>query len=70
MAFPTDRDGLKAAGYVFSNHGRCRGCREEVEWYETPNKKKIPMNLMAHGSSLAVSHFTTCPKRDEFRKER
>jgi hypothetical protein len=68
MPFPQTRDALIAAGYKFSNHAKCRGCHEEIEWYETPTGKKMPMNLMMEGSSPAIAHWSTCPERDAFRK--
>jgi hypothetical protein len=70
MPFPTTRDAMVAGGYKFSNHARCRSCQEEVEWYETPRGKKMPFNLMPDGNSAAITHFTTCPEADLFRKPR
>jgi hypothetical protein len=68
MPFPTTRDALIAAGYKFENHGVCRGCKREVEWYITPNGKKSPFDLMPEGSSPVTSHFATCPEAGSFRK--
>ena len=70
MPFPKDLDELKAEGYAFSNHGTCRGCYADIEWWQTPKGSKIPMDPMDRGSSPAVAHFSTCPNREEFRKER
>jgi hypothetical protein len=70
MPFPRDLDALKAAGYVFQNHAVCRGCGQDVEWYLTPRGSKIPMDPMNRGTSPAISHFSTCPDSDSFRKER
>lgn len=69
MPFPATRDALIASGYKFSNHARCRGCGAEVEWYDTPNGKKMPMDLMPVGDSLAKSHWATCPDAPTFRKK-
>jgi hypothetical protein len=55
-------------GYKFSNHGLCKSCQAEIEWYETPRGKKMPFNLMPVGSSPAVTHFSDCPEADLFRK--
>ena len=68
MGFPQDRDALIASGYKFENHGKCRGCDAELEWYTTPRGKKMPFNLMQNGNSPAIAHFVSCPDRDEFRK--
>ena len=67
MPFPQTRDELIKRGYVFTNHAKCRGCGEDIEWYISPNQKKIPMNLMLEGSSPAVAHWATCEERDRFR---
>jgi hypothetical protein len=68
MAFPRTRDELIAAGYKFSNHAVCRGCKKEIEWYETPAGKKAPFDLMQDGSSPVTSHFATCSEAASFRK--
>jgi hypothetical protein len=67
MPFPKDRDALIAAGYTFENHGVCRGCHAEVEWYTTPAGRKAPFDLMPKGDSPAINHFATCPEAKAFR---
>jgi hypothetical protein len=57
-------------GYVFSNHANCRSCKAEIEWWETPTKKKMPFDLMLTGNAPAITHFTTCPNADAHRKPR
>jgi hypothetical protein len=69
MAFPKTLDELKAAGYSFSDHAVCRGCGEDIEWWETPLGKKLPMNPMERGVTPAVSHFATCLKAERFRRK-
>lgn len=69
MPFPKTLDELHAAGYKFLNDSVCRGCGEEITWYETPNGKKIPMNPMPRGVSEAVAHWGTCTEADSFRKK-
>ncbi len=69
MPFPQTFDGMKAAGYKFDAHARCRGCGQEIEFWLTPRGKKIPMDLMPNGDSKAVSHFATCPDAPLFRKD-
>jgi len=69
MPFPATFAALKAAGYKFENHGKCRGCGREIEWWGTPKGKRMPFNLMVDGEfSKAVSHFGTCPDAESFRK--
>lgn len=70
MAFPKDANEMKAAGYVFDNDSACRGCGEEIEWWKTPGGKAMPFNPMKAGSDKAVTHFTTCPEADSFRKRK
>lgn len=69
MPFPKTRDEMVAQGYKFSNHGQCKACKEQLEWWETPAGKRMPFNLMQDGSSEAVTHFRTCPNADQFRKK-
>lgn len=70
MPFPKTRDELVAAGYKFQEHSVCRGatCKKEIEWWRSPNDRPMPFDLMQNGDSPAVTHFTTCPDRDAFRK--
>jgi hypothetical protein len=69
MSFPETRELMQEAGYKRLYYTRCRGCRGPMEWWVTPNQKRIPMNPMAWPHSPAVSHFATCPKADDFRKQ-
>ena len=68
MPFPQKFEELKPAGYRFDNHGLCRGCNAEIEWWVTPSGKKIPFNLMVKDLSPVVAHFVTCPDREQFRR--
>lgn len=68
MAFPKTLNEMVPSGYKFDNSSVCRGCGDEIEWWETPSGKKIPMNPMEHGSSAAVAHWSTCTEQDSFRK--
>jgi hypothetical protein len=67
MAFPKTFAELKAAGYRFDNHAHCRGCKEPIEWWLTPNGKKLPFQLMANDDSPAVPHWAYCPNAEDFR---
>lgn len=63
MPFPkTDEERLKA-GYLYLNTSICRGCKRNIEWWETPNGKRIPLN--ADGEA----HFSTCSHAADFRKK-
>lgn len=68
MPFPATFDAMKAAGYRFDNHARCKGCGEDIEWWITPRGKSLPMNLMPHPDSPAISHWSTCEEAPLFRK--
>jgi hypothetical protein len=61
----------------------CRGCGDAIEFYETLNGKKMPMNRGAVPRksdkdpstwrviaffAAADSHFATCPQRSKFSK--
>lgn len=72
MPFPQTFKELRDAGYRFDEHGTCRGedCGAEIEWWITPKGKKMPFNLMSDGDSPAVSHHSTCPNADDFRRNR
>lgn len=68
MAFPRTLNEMVPAGYKYEGEGICKGCGDELEWWETPSGKKIPMNPMPSGSSPAVAHWSTCVEQDSFRK--
>jgi hypothetical protein len=51
-----------------SKHAECRGCGDSIEWWITPNQKKIPMNPMSRGDDPAVAHWASCTEQDSFRK--
>ena len=63
MPFPTTETGLKEAGYVFDNTGRCKACDAEIAWYRTPKGKYIPLD-----EGDLTPHWGTCPNADDFRK--
>jgi hypothetical protein len=69
MPFPRTLDELKAAGYRFDNEATCRGCGDDLEWWISPTGKKIPINPMSAGTSLATAHWATCSESDSFRKK-
>jgi Fe-S cluster assembly scaffold protein SufB len=65
-------------------HGVCRGCEARMDWYDTLNGKKMPMNAGAvplkseneagTGRVIAFfaaedSHWNTCPERKQFSRD-
>lgn len=62
MAFPSNLNELRAAGYKHVGEGECKSCGEDIEWWETPKGKHIPMD---HGTARA--HWSTCPEADQHR---
>ena len=69
MSFPKTLDEMKTSGYIFSDHGVCRGCGEDIEWWKKPRGRSIPMNPMERGGSDATAHWATCSDAPLFRKE-
>jgi hypothetical protein len=68
MPFPKTFAELKAAGYRFDNHAACRGCKVQIEWWFTPKGGKMPFDLMPNDDSPAITHFSTCPHAEDFRR--
>jgi hypothetical protein len=68
VPFPKTMDDMKAAGYKFKDYAVCKGCGEDIEWWETPKGKNIPMNSMQRGNDEAVTHWVTCSDAPTFRK--
>jgi hypothetical protein len=63
MSFPVTIEEMVDREYKHKGFGKCKSCRADIEWWETPKGKKIPMN---HGT--AEPHWKTCPNADDFRK--
>lgn len=79
MAIPEKREDLIALGYEFNGDGECRGCGEPIEWWITPNDKKMPVTVKevrdeSKGAFapveryIRVPHWKECPNADDFRK--
>lgn len=80
MPLPTKKEDLEAMGYVFDNEAHCRGCGEPIEWWITPNDKKMPMSVVAvKDESKAfpqpiirterLPHWGLCSRAADFRKK-
>lgn len=65
MRFPRTPEEMVARGYQYDNDNVCRGCGADIEWWITPNGKKLPVNV-----GTAEPHWSTCPDADRFRKEK
>ena len=65
MEFPKTDTGLAEQGYSFSGKGKCKGCGAEIEWWDTPKGKHIPLDP----GTLEV-HWNTCPNAKDFRSQR
>ena len=61
MPFPKTEVELKEQGYRFVSQGKCRGCHADIEWWDTPKNKLIPLD-----PGTMEPHWATCPNRDEF----
>jgi hypothetical protein len=71
---PEKREDLQALGYDYEGDGRCSKCQEVIEWWSTPNGKRMPMRVFEERDAsgkivyLRRSHFVDCPFADTFRK--
>ena len=63
---------------AFTHSSQCRSCKAVVYWVLTPAGKRMPVDCDVDGGheptiyepGHGVSHFSTCPDRDEWRKPR
>jgi hypothetical protein len=65
MPFPKTDTELAAQGYSFNSRGRCKGCNAEMEWWNTPKGKLIPLD-----PGTLEPHWATCPVADRFRGQK
>jgi len=74
IKFPATSDQLKAAGYEYDSDSTCRGCGAFMEFWITPNGKKMPISIVKVGDPLKTSaelrqpHFSDCPEAKSFRR--
>jgi len=62
MPFPRNRKELENAGYSFSHKKECASCRVQIEMWNTPSARMMPMDFKfdEHGNEVCESHFATC----------
>lgn len=69
MKFPATRSQLAEGKWIFKFARPCKRCHAQLEFYLTPAKNLAPLEAVIRGSSwVFVSHFLTCPFRDEFKR--
>lgn len=76
MKFPATSDELRHAGYEYSNDSRCQGpdCDATIEWWITPNGRRMPFsvrkagNLLFQSAEVREPHWASCPNAPNFRK--
>ena len=65
---PETRHEMVRAMYELKSTARCKGCDAPIEWWKTTNGKMLPVNVEPSGEYAAVvTHWVTCPKRDDFK---
>jgi hypothetical protein len=69
MPFPETRRLLKEAGYYFVANKTCP-CGATMELWHTPKDQLLPMDPMSDDDSKAESHFATCAKAQQFRRQK
>lgn len=70
MPMPTTFQGLHDAGYVHQGRNRCSGCPMMIEWFITPNNKRMPFSLKVGSETEYEAHWGSCVSRDRFKKKK
>jgi hypothetical protein len=74
MEFPASRAKLIVAGWQFTNHAQCSGCKAQIEWWLGPlrpegtARPRFPLEAIT-AQSLRT-HWESCPNAAEFRAKR
>ena len=69
VVFPAACKELDAAGYRLRYTRKCRRCKAVLEFWLTPAGKWTPLERLENEPEhRRVSHWSTCPFADEFRK--
>lgn len=58
---------MRRASYEFKSTAVCKGRGAAIEWWLTTNKKMMPFDPIADDFVQAIPHWSTCPKRDNFK---
>lgn len=58
MQIPTERNALERAGYHSAGKSKCKRCGAPLEWFQTPNNRKMPFEERAPGR--LEPHFSFC----------
>lgn len=56
--------------FVVDGEGRCRSCQAPIYWIQTMGGKRMPVDVPEAAGADTVSHFSTCPERNTWRKPR
>jgi hypothetical protein len=69
MPFPATRAALIEAGYTYQTNKTCP-CGAAMQLWLTPSGAMMPMNPMQSDDDKAESHFATCVKAAQFRRQK
>jgi hypothetical protein len=72
LRWPATRQELYAAGYqreLMRPARPCKRCGTRIEFWKTPDRQLMPIEVGKEDSNELYCHFATCPHADEFRKE-
>jgi hypothetical protein len=69
MPIPLTFDELVTTGYRYSGQSFCKGCGKRIEWWTTPKKRPISLDLMIDPDSPVTPHFDTCTYVAQLRAE-
>jgi hypothetical protein len=82
MPLPDTFASLAERGYRHAGSARCRGCGRTIEWFWTPNNRRMPFSLkmemhVSETDMYALAsmtryepHFASCPKAETFRRKK
>lgn len=70
IQFPATNTRLEAFGWRFQYSRPCRRCGARIEFWLTPARKWAPLERSKDSAyNERISHFSTCPFAEEFRKK-
>lgn len=65
MPFPKTEDEFREQGYVYDGSGLCRGCSVKIDWWYTPDNKRMPVD-----PDTMKPHWSTCPNAKDFKRKK